>query len=79
MLRLEPRREPSKTMFYLTPLLAVILTLLAGAVLFAALGKPSLYGLQLIFIEPLQSARGRSRVRAAKDGFALTTLDDVIG
>ena len=42
MLRLEPRREPSRLMFYLTPLLAVLLTLLAGAALFAALGKPPL-------------------------------------
>jgi len=41
MLRLEPRRAASKTLFYLTPLLAVALTLIAGAVLFAALGKPS--------------------------------------
>ena len=31
MLRLEPRREPSQAMFYLTPLLAVVLTMLAGA------------------------------------------------
>jgi general nucleoside transport system permease protein len=58
MLRLEPRREPSKTMFYLTPLLAIALTLIAGAGLFAALGKPPLYGLRLIFIEPFHSQRG---------------------
>jgi simple sugar transport system permease protein len=58
MLRLEPRREPSKTMFYATPLLAAGLTLLAGACLFAALGKPSLHGLYLIFIEPFRSERG---------------------
>jgi general nucleoside transport system permease protein len=58
MLRLEPRREPSKTMLYLTPVLAVVLTLIAGAGLFALLGKPSLYGLRLIFIEPLLTTRG---------------------
>ncbi|MGA7329308.1 MAG: ABC transporter permease [Rhodomicrobium sp.] len=58
MLRLEPRREASKAMFYITPLIAVALTLIAGAILFAALGKPSLYGLRLIFIEPLKSERG---------------------
>jgi general nucleoside transport system permease protein len=62
MLRLEPRREPSKTMFYLTPLFAVVLTLLGGAILFAALGKSSLYGLQLIFIEPLKSERGLAEI-----------------
>ncbi len=58
MLRLEARRERSKTMFYVTPLLAIALTLAAGAGLFAALGKPSLQGLYLIFIEPLRSDRG---------------------
>jgi general nucleoside transport system permease protein len=79
MLRLEPRREPSKTMFYLTPLLAVILTLLAGAVLFAALGKPSLYGLQLIFIEPLQSARGLAELTVKATPLILIAVGLAIG
>ena len=51
MLRLEPRREPSRAMFYLTPFLAVGLTLIGGAVLFALLGKPPLQTLHFIFIE----------------------------
>jgi ABC-type uncharacterized transport system permease subunit len=79
MLRLEPRREPSKTMFYLTPLLAVILTLLAGAVLFAALGKPSLYGLQLIFIEPLQSTRGLAELTVKATPLILIAVGLAIG
>lgn len=62
MLRLEPRREPSRLMFYLTPFLAVLLTLLAGAALFAALGKPPLETLRLIFIVPLTSLRGISEL-----------------
>jgi simple sugar transport system permease protein len=45
-------------MFYLTPLLATALTLLAGAALFALLQKPPLEALRLIFIEPLTSVRG---------------------
>src|SRR5258706_11232279 len=79
MLRFEPRREPSKTMFYLTPLLAVILTLLAGAVLFAALGKPSLYGLQLILIEPLQSARGLAELTVKAAPLILIAVGLAIG
>jgi ABC-type uncharacterized transport system permease subunit len=62
MLRLEPRREPSRLMFYLTPFLAVLLTLIAGAALFAALGKPPLATLRLIFIAPLTSLRGLSEL-----------------
>jgi simple sugar transport system permease protein len=45
-------------MFYLTPLFAVLLTLVAGVVLFAALGKPPLQALSLIFITPLTTLRG---------------------
>lgn len=58
MLRLEPRREPSRAMFYLTPFLAIVLTLLAGLVLFEVLGKPPFKAVQLIFVEPLKSMRG---------------------
>src|SRR5262245_907958 len=58
LLRLEPRRQPSRAMFYLTPLLATGLTLVAGAALFALLGKPPLEALGLVFITPLSSVRG---------------------
>ncbi len=58
MLRLEPRREPSRAMFYLTPFIAIVLTLLAGLFLFQVLGKPPLKAIQLIFFEPLRSTRG---------------------
>src|SRR5262245_9678565 len=58
MLRLEPRREPSRLMFYLTPFLAIALTAATGIVLFEVLRKPPLQAMQLIFIEPLRSVRG---------------------
>jgi simple sugar transport system permease protein len=79
MLTLEPRREPSKTMFYLTPLLAVILTLLAGAGLFAVLGKPALYGLRLIFIEPLQAKRGLAELTVKATPLILIATGLAIG
>jgi general nucleoside transport system permease protein len=79
MLRLEPRREPSKTMFYLTPLLAVALTLLAGAGLFALLGKPALYGLRLIFIEPLHSERGLAELTVKATPLILIAVGLAIG
>ena len=56
MLRLEPRREPSKTMQVLTPVLAVVLTILAGLVLFAIMGKDPFRAIWLIFFQPLTSA-----------------------
>jgi general nucleoside transport system permease protein len=58
MLRLEPRRQPSRLMFYLTPFLAVALTLVAGVALFEILGKPPVQAMAIIFFEPLTSLRG---------------------
>ncbi|HEY7598860.1 MAG TPA: hypothetical protein VH741_02950, partial [Candidatus Limnocylindrales bacterium] len=58
ILRLEPRLQPSRAMFYAAPLIAVLLTLAAGAILFATLGKPPLQALALIFVSPLTTLRG---------------------
>ena len=55
MLRLEVRPQPSRLMSLLSPLLALALTLLIGAALFAWLGKDPLRGLQLFFVEPLHN------------------------
>ncbi len=79
MLRLEPRIESSKTMFYLTPVFAVLLTLIAGAILFAALGKPSLYGLRLVFIEPLLSQRGLAELTVKATPLILIAVGLAIG
>jgi len=57
MLRLEPRVEPSRTMAYLSPLLALVLTVLMGAALFLALGKDPVRGLDMFLVEPLASWR----------------------
>jgi general nucleoside transport system permease protein len=58
MLRLEGRPEPSTTMRAATPFLAVVLTMLAGAALFASLGRNPVQALTLIFISPLTSVAG---------------------
>lgn len=62
MLRLEPRAEPSRVMAHLSPVLALLLTSLAGAGLFAALGKDPVRAMDLIFLEPLRSLRGISEL-----------------
>ena len=58
MFRLEPRKELSRTMFYFTPLLALALTLVAGGIMFIALGKDPFTALYTIFIGPLTTFRG---------------------
>jgi general nucleoside transport system permease protein len=50
---LERRAEHSRLMAVLSPLIAIGLTLLAGAVIFAALGLDPLYALYVYFVDPL--------------------------
>jgi simple sugar transport system permease protein len=58
MLKLQPRRDPSPGLAYVTPLIALAATLVAGFVMFALLGKDPVRALSLIFIDPLTSKRG---------------------
>jgi simple sugar transport system permease protein len=55
MLRLEKRPQPSQIWTYTTPVLAVILTMIAGGILFAFLGKDPLVAIRTIFWDPLFS------------------------
>jgi general nucleoside transport system permease protein len=55
MLKIEPRKEPSRTMLYATPFIAVALTIFAGFLLFALLGKDPVEATRLIFLSPLTS------------------------
>ncbi len=52
MLRLEPRLQPSRPMRLITPVLAVLLTMLFGGLLFAALGVDPVEAIKLIFWDP---------------------------
>jgi simple sugar transport system permease protein len=53
MIALEARPEPSRAWAAATPLLAVLLTVLAGGALFAALGYDPVLAVRTIFWEPL--------------------------
>lgn len=55
MLRLEARPEASKFWSYGSPLLALLVTVVIGVILFSALGKDPLRGLQVFFWEPVKS------------------------
>ncbi|MFO7772095.1 MAG: ABC transporter permease, partial [Roseovarius gahaiensis] len=52
-LQLEKRLQPSRRWIYLSPLLAVVITMLVGGALFAALGKNPVEAIATIFWEPL--------------------------
>ncbi len=53
MIRLEKRLHPSRALTSLTPILAVILTMIIGGLMFALLGKPPLESIRIIFWDPL--------------------------
>ena len=53
MLTLKKRPQPSQFWAYGAPVVAVLLTMIFGAALFAALGKPPIEALGKIFYEPL--------------------------
>ncbi len=51
--KLEKRPQPSKKWAYLTPLVAVLATMVAGGLLFALLGKNPFEAIRTIFYDPL--------------------------
>ena len=53
MIHFEKRLNPSRITTVLTPIIAVILTMIAGGIMFAALGKPPLEAIRIIFWDPL--------------------------
>lgn len=58
MIRFEPRAQASAKMVYLAPVLAVFLTLIAGALLFSGLGYEPLRAIYLFFISPISDTYG---------------------
>jgi simple sugar transport system permease protein len=62
VLRLEPRAEASRLMAAASPVLALALTAAIAALLFMALGKDPVRGLEVFFVEPLNGRRAISEV-----------------
>src|SRR5262245_6697663 len=79
MLRLEPRLQPSRAMFYLAPFIAVGLALAAGMALFGALGKSPLEAMRLIFLEPLSSLRGIAEILVKATPLILIAIGLAVG
>ena len=56
MLKLEARPQPSGFWSYGSPLLALLITVVIGVMLFVALGKDPLRGLEMFFWQPIRSS-----------------------
>ncbi|KAF7598693.1 MAG: sugar ABC transporter permease [Candidatus Dactylopiibacterium carminicum] len=76
---LEPRDTPSRLMRWAAPVLAILLTLVSAAILFAALGKPPLQAFHVFFIEPLQTANGWSELALKASPLILIALGLALG
>src|SRR6266536_1304275 len=57
-LRLEARAEPSQLMGWLAPLFAAVLTVVAGFILFSALGKNPVQAFYTFFVHPVRDLNG---------------------
>lgn len=62
MLKFEPRPTPSPWWTYVSPLLALALTVVIGVVLFALLDKDPMIGLRMFFWEPISTPRAWSEL-----------------
>ena len=78
-IRLEPRAELSQAMRFLTPPLAVIATIIAGGLLFAALGFDPEKSLRAFFISPISSLYGWGELAVKATPLILIAIGLAIG
>ncbi len=54
MIVLDPRPQPSSALALLSPVIAIALTLIAGGILMAAMGKDPVEALTIYFFQPFK-------------------------
>jgi simple sugar transport system permease protein len=79
MLRLEARAEPSKLMSYASPLLAIVLMLIGGLLLFTFLGKDPIEGFKIFFINPVSDSYGVSELLLKATPLMLVAIGLAVG
>lgn len=79
MIELLARKEASQVMVWLTPILAVALTMLAGLALFAALGEDPVEAVRLIFIQPFLDPYSRTELLVKGTPLVLIAIGLSIG
>lgn len=77
--RLVPRGEPSTAMVWLTPVLAVALTLVCGMALFAGMGFDPLDALYAYFVEPVSTRFGLAELAVKTTPLTLVAVGLAIG
>ena len=79
MLRLERRPEASQLMSYASPLIAVVLMLIGGLLLFVALGKDPVEGFKVFFINPISDSYGVSELLLKATPLMLCAIGLAVG
>ena len=79
MLELEARAEPSRLMSWLSPLLAVVLMLGGGLLVFSALGKDPIEGFRVFFLNPLKDVYSLSELLLKATPLMLCAIGLAIG
>lgn len=79
MLRLEARLAPDNLMRIVTPLIAVVLTVLTGLMIFWLLGKDPIEGFIVFFLNPLKSTYGLAEVLLKATPLALCAAGLAVG
>ena len=79
MLRLEPRKSVSKSFQFLSPVLALLLTLIAGLFVFTLLGHPPFKALHAFFISPINNVYGLSELLVKASPLILIALGLAMG
>lgn len=74
MLKLEARPQASPFWSYASPVLALVITVFVGIVLFLALGKDPIRGLEVFFWEPIKSAYAWSELMVKATPLLLIAL-----
>ena len=62
MIKIVKRDQPSKAIFFFTPVLAIFLTLIAGGIIFYILGFKPFEALKFFFIVPIADKYGFSEL-----------------
>lgn len=78
-LRLEQRPQASSTWRWLSPVLAVVLTLLTGALMFALLGQDVLRALEVFLVNPMKSRYAWSELLLKATPLAICAAGLAIG
>ncbi len=79
MIRLEKRAEVSQLMSYASPLIAIVLMLIGGLLLFTVLGKSPLEGFKVFFIYPVRDLYGVSELLLKATPLMLCAIGLAVG